>query len=244
MDITRRVHGTYLPVRSMALSRDRHWYPWMKRGVDIAVSLVGLIVLSPLFLLVAIAVKLDSPGPVIFRQQRVRGNQDPSDPHPEKNTFTFLKFRSMCQNADEKAHREYVRQFINGNHKAVNNGNSKAPIYKMTKDKRVTRVGRFLRRTSLDELPQLVNVLRGEMSLVGPRPAMPYEVAQYEDWHRERLSVLPGITGLWQISGRSSLTFKEMAALDIEYAQRCSVGLDLIILAKTAPVVLSIRGAW
>jgi len=242
MDITQRAHGAYIPITTM--TRDRHWYLKIKRGADVIFSLIALLLLSPVLLIIAIAIKLDSPGPAIFRQQRVRGDQDPQDPHPEKRTFTFYKFRSMYEDADQDTHRRYVTQFINGNHKAVNNGNKKAPIYKMTKDKRVTRVGRILRRTSLDELPQLFNVLKGDMSLVGPRPALPYEVAQYQDWHRERLSVTPGITGLWQISGRSRLTFKEMAALDIEYAQRRSLTLDLIILLKTIPTVLSSKGAW
>lgn len=244
MDISQRAHRTYIPIASMTRYKHRQWYPWIKRGFDIVLSLMALIVLSPIFLVISIAIKLDSAGPVIFRQQRVRGSQDPRDPHPERSTFTFCKFRSMYADADQSTHREYATQFINGNHKAVNNGNKKAPIYKMTRDKRVTRVGRILRRTSLDELPQLLNVLRGEMSLVGPRPALPYEVAQYEEWHRERLSVTPGITGLWQVSGRSHLTFKEMAALDTEYAQRCSLGLDLVLLIKTIPAVLSSKGAW
>ncbi|MFH1928122.1 MAG: sugar transferase, partial [Chloroflexota bacterium] len=244
MDISRRVHGAYLPITSMTRCKHRYWCHWVKRGLDIVLSLLALVLLSPVFLIVAIAIKLDSPGPVIFRQQRVRGDQSSQDPHPEKSTFTFYKFRSMCKDADQNIHRKYFTEYMNGNHKAVNNGNKKAPIYKMTRDKRVTRVGRILRRTSLDELPQLLNVLKGNMSLVGPRPALPYEVTQYEEWHRERLSITPGITGLWQISGRSRLTFKEMAALDIEYTQRCSLGLDLIILAKTIPAVLSSKGAW
>jgi len=244
MDISRRAHGAYLPIASMTRCEHRYWCLWVKRGLDIILSLLALMLLSPVFLIVAIAIKLDSPGPVIFRQQRVRGGQSPQDSHPEKSTFTFYKFRSMCKDADQNTHRKYVTEYMNGNHKAVNNGDKKAPIYKMTRDKRVTRVGRVLRRTSLDELPQLFNVLKGDMSLVGPRPALPYEVAQYEEWHRERLSVTPGISGLWQISGRSRLTFKEMAALDIEYAHRRSLGLDLIILVKTIPAVLSSKGAW
>ena len=233
-----------MPITSTDRHDRQHWYRRIKRVSDVALSLIALILLSPLLLIIAIAIKLDSPGPVIFRQQRVRGDQDPQDLHPEKRVFTFYKFRSMRKDADQNTHRKYVTELINGNHKAANNGDKKAPIYKMTRDRRVTRVGRVLRRTSLDELPQLLNVLKGAMSLVGPRPALPYEVAQYQDWHRERLSVTPGITGLWQISGRSQLTFKEMAALDIEYAQRRSLELDLIILVKTMPAVLSSKGAW
>jgi len=212
--------------------------------LDIVLSMIALVVLFPVMLIIAIAIKLDSPGPVIFRQQRVRGNQDPRDPHPADNTFTFYKFRSMYQNADERVHREYATQFINGNNHAINNGRARAPIYKMTRDRRITRVGRFLRRTSLDELPQLFNVLKGDMSLVGPRPALPYEVAQYGEWDRQRLAVTPGITGLWQVSGRSRLTFREMVALDIEYVKRRSLKLDLEILVKTIPAVFSSKGAW
>jgi lipopolysaccharide/colanic/teichoic acid biosynthesis glycosyltransferase len=244
MDIGHTTRGTYVPVAPATRSGNRQWHLWVKRGFDIVVSVVGLILLSPLLLVIAVVIKLDSPGAVIYRQQRVRGDQDPKDPHPETNTFTFYKFRSMYQDADQRTHRQYVTEFINGNHKAVNNGHANAPIYKMTRDKRVTRVGRVLRRTSLDELPQLVNVLKGEMSLVGPRPAVPYEVAQYQEWHRERLAVTPGITGLWQVSGRSRLTFKEMVTLDIEYARNYTLALDLHILLKTIPAVLSSRGAW
>jgi len=219
-------------------------YLRLKRCLDIVLSMIALVLLFPVMLIIAMAIKLDSPGPVIFRQQRVRGNQNPRDPHPADNTFTFYKFRSMYQNADERVHREYATQFINGNNHAINNGRARAPIYKMTRDRRITRVGRFLRRTSLDELPQLFNVLKGDMSLVGPRPALPYEVAQYGEWDRQRLAVTPGITGLWQVSGRSRLTFKEMVALDIEYVKRRSLKLDLEILVKTIPAVFSSKGAW
>ena len=220
------------------------FYLWVKRAIDITFSLIALLVLLPLMLIIAIAIRVDSPGSVIFRQERVRGNQDPQEPHPERNTFTFHKFRSMYQDADERVHQRYAIQFINGNDKAVNNGHALAPIYKMARDRRVTRVGRFLRRTSLDELPQLFDVLRGDMSLVGPRPALPYEVAQFGEWARQRLTVAPGLTGLWQVSGRSRLIFKEMVALDIEYVRHRSLRLDLALLLRTIPAVLSSKGAW
>jgi lipopolysaccharide/colanic/teichoic acid biosynthesis glycosyltransferase len=215
-----------------------------KRCLDVVFSLVALVILVPVLLIIAVAVKLDSRGPVIFRQERVRGDQDPRDPHPERNTFIFCKFRTMYQDADQRIHEQYAIQFINGHNKAVNNGHKRAPIYKMVHDKRITRVGRFLRRTSLDELPQLFNVLKGDMTLVGPRPALPYEVAQFSEWARKRLAVSPGLTGLWQVSGRSSLTFTEMVALDIEYVEHRSLGMDLNLLVRTIPVVFSSKGAW
>jgi lipopolysaccharide/colanic/teichoic acid biosynthesis glycosyltransferase len=215
-----------------------------KRLLDIVLSALALLILSPLFLIIMLAIKLDSPGSVIYTQKRVRGNQDPDEPHPECNMFAFFKFRSMHINADASAHRQYVTQYIKGDLTHVNNGTHKTPIYKMKDDPRITRVGRVLRRTSLDELPQLVNILRGDMSLVGPRPALPYEVEQYDRFHKQRLVPQAGLTGLWQVSGRTSLTFEEMVCLDIAYGQRCSFWLDLEILLKTLPAVFSRRGAW
>jgi len=216
---------------------DQHWYPILKRGLDVVVAAAALIVLMPLFLVIAVAIYLDSPGPVLFRQQRVRGNWRPEMGPPEQRLFTFFKFRSMMPNADPRVHQEHVAEYINGN------GKKQGATYKMRNDRRVTRVGRLLRRTSLDELPQLINVLRGDMSLVGPRPSMPYEVAQYKDGHYDRLTVTPGLTGLWQVSGRSQLTFEEMIRLDREYVRRRSLWLDLWILLKTVPAVVEGGGA-
>lgn len=220
------------------------FYLAVKRLLDIVVSAIALVILSPLFLAIAIAVRIDSPGPAIFRQKRVRGNQDPRHAHPELNLFSFLKFRSMRVDSDSSIHRRYVTQYINGNSHETNNGTKSRPLHKMKDDPRITRVGRFLRRTSLDELPQFYNVLRGDMSLVGPRPALPYEVEQYGCLHRERLIPQAGLTGLWQVSGRTILSFEEMVDLDIKYARRRSLGLDLKILLKTLPTVLSADGAW
>jgi lipopolysaccharide/colanic/teichoic acid biosynthesis glycosyltransferase len=167
---------------------------------------------------------------VLFRQRRVGRDQ---------REFTVLKFRSMAAAADSAPHREYVKELIaRGNEDAPSEGG----LYKLAVDDRVTRVGRFLRKTSLDELPQLWNVLRGEMSLVGPRPVIPYEVEQYPDWYLGRFAVRPGLTGLWQVSGRNERTYEEMVSLDIEYARRQSLGLDVLILFKTMWVVLSGRG--
>jgi lipopolysaccharide/colanic/teichoic acid biosynthesis glycosyltransferase len=203
--------------------------------MDIAGSALILILCAPLLLMIALAIKASSKGPVLFRQQRV-GQYGQS--------FVFLKFRSMHTDNDHSVHREYVTKLIAGEaeHKPFNvNGDG---IYKLTNDARVTRVGKFLRRTSLDELPQLVNVLKGDMSLVGPRPAIPYELAAYQTWHRRRvLEVKPGITGLWQVTGRSSVKFDEMVRLDLRYATSWSPWLDFKILMRTPGAVISGAGA-
>jgi exopolysaccharide biosynthesis polyprenyl glycosylphosphotransferase len=206
----------------------------MKRMIDIAGSLCLLVLLSPVFLLVAMAIKLTSPGPVLFRQKRIGEHG---------KAFTFLKFRSMHVNNDASEHKEYVRQLIAGNaEKQPTNGNG--GIFKLTNDPRITSVGSFLRRTSLDELPQFVNVLRGEMSLVGPRPPVPYELEAYATWHRRRLlEAKPGITGLWQVHGRSRVGFDDMVRLDLRYARECSPLLDLKILLQTPKAVIAGNGA-
>lgn len=202
----------------------------MKRMMDFWGALFGIILLSPIFLLIAMAIKLTSAGPVFFKQQRVGFRGRP---------FTFLKFRSMRANNDNSTHQEYVKQLIQGNHGDINNGTQDDPFYKMRTDSRITPVGKFLRRTSLDELPQLFNVLSGDMSLVGPRPPIPYETEVYQNWHYRRvLDVKPGITGLWQVSGRNRLTFDEMVRLDIQYTRDWSLWLDLKILLKTFRAVV------
>lgn len=214
-----------------------HWvYRCGKRALDIAVSLALLLVCLPVMAVIAVAIKLDSSGPVIFRQNRVKGLARNGAPI----TFDFLKFRSMHHKADSKVHEQFMAAFINGKGSYDAGGTS---VFKLRKDKRVTRVGAFLRKTSLDELPQLFCVLRGDMSLVGPRPAIPYEVAQYKKWHKRRLTVIPGITGLWQVKGRSNVAFDEMVKWDIEYAEDCSLSMDLAILLRTIPAVFSGRGA-
>jgi len=208
----------------------------LKRALDISGSLIAITLLSPLLAVIAAAVKLTSKGPVLFRQERVGQYGIP---------FTFLKFRSMDANTDASLHREYSTQFVRGSaeqHLPEGGGPS---VYKLTRDPRVTNVGRLLRRTSLDELPQFLNVLRGEMSLVGPRPPIAYECACYQPWHRRRLlEVKPGITGLWQVSGRSKLKFDDMVRLDLHYAKAWSLGLDLKILFQTPRAVLSREGAF
>ena len=212
-----------------------------KRLMDIIGSLMLLVLGSPILLMVATAVKLSSKGPILYRQQRIGQYGKP---------FTFLKFRSMYVDNDPSVHRDYVVQLIAGQaqrHPANGNGNGNgngSGVYKLTNDKRITPIGAFLRRTSIDELPQLFNVLKGEMSLVGPRPAIPYEVAAYQTWHRRRvLEVKPGITGLWQVDGRGRVKFDDMVRLDLRYAREWSPWLDLKILLRTPRAVIGGSGA-
>ena len=220
------------------------------RALDIVVSAALLILASPLLLALAIAIRIDSRGPAIFRQERIGRARKP---------FTVNKFRSMQVGSTHETHREFVLTLIKGEpHEHLVSGDERAggadgddraggdaPLfYKMISDPRVTRVGRLLRRSSFDELPQLWNVLRGDMSLVGPRPPIPYEVEHYPAEWLARFAVKPGITGLWQVSGRSTVTVAEMVRLDIEYAQRRTVWLNMWILLRTIPAVLSTRGAW
>jgi len=217
----------------------------IKRGIDILGSATALLLVSPILMLVALAIKVTSPGPILFRQKRIGQYGVP---------FTCLKFRSMYTGNDPRIHMDYVKQFIAGNngHGAVaangksENGNGKhGVVYKITKDPRLTRVGQFLRKTSLDELPQFLNVLRGDMSLVGPRPPIPYELEAYDIWHRRRLlEVKPGITGLWQVTGRSRIAFDDMVRLDLRYATTWSLWLDVKILLRTPQAVFSGEGAY
>jgi lipopolysaccharide/colanic/teichoic acid biosynthesis glycosyltransferase len=208
----------------------------LKRIMDTVGSALALFVFSPLLLLIALVIKLTSKGPVFFRQKRVGqyGQQ-----------FVFLKFRSMYINNDSSEHKAYVKQLIAGSAQSQSaNGNGNG-VYKLTKDSRITRVGSFLRRTSLDELPQFINVLKGEMSLVGPRPAIAYEVEAYDIWHRRRvLEAKPGITGLWQVNGRSRIKFDDMVRLDLRYAKTWSPWMDLKILMRTPVAVVFGDGAY
>lgn len=206
-----------------------------KRIMDVAGSLLFLILFAPIFLIVALAVKLSSPGPVFFRQRRIGQYGQP---------FEFLKFRSMFVNNDASKHKEYVKKLISGSAESQPcNGNGNG-VYKLTADPRITKVGAFLRRTSLDELPQFFHVLQGKMSLVGPRPPLPYEVESYDFWHRRRLlEAKPGITGLWQVNGRSRVKFDEMVRLDLKYARTWSPWMDLKILLRTPGAVVLGEGA-
>jgi lipopolysaccharide/colanic/teichoic acid biosynthesis glycosyltransferase len=211
-------------------------YPAIKRGVDIAVSGALLILLSPLLLAIAIAIKLDSPGPMIYVQRRGGLNG---------RIFDFYKFRSMTNGRDHtREHREFAQAYINGHTPAHQLEETGRPIYKpVSNGHSVTRVGRWLRRTSLDELPQLVNILKGDMSLVGPRPSIDYEVAMYTEQQYQRLVVIPGLTGWAQINGRSSLSFDEIVRFDMEYIAQRSLRRDLAILWATIPMVLKAQDA-
>jgi lipopolysaccharide/colanic/teichoic acid biosynthesis glycosyltransferase len=206
----------------------------IKRSIDIIGSTFALVFLSPVLFIIAIAIKLTSKGPILFKQQRL-GQYG--------TRFTFLKFRSMYYQSDPKIHQNYVKQFISGR-QDLGKPSGRKGIFKMQDDPRITPVGQFLRRTSLDELPQFLNVLKGEMSLVGPRPPIPYEIETYELWHRRRfLEVKPGITGLWQVEGRSRTRFDDMVRLDLKYARTWSPWLDIKILLRTPTAVLRGDGA-
>ena len=199
----------------------------VKRTSDLVIASLALALMSPLWLLIALLIKLDSRGPVFYKQERVG---------MDGRVFLFYKFRSMHVGADDTSHREYQRAYITGKPDS-NLGDDERPVFKLRADERITRVGRILRKTSLDELPQLFNVMRGDMSIVGPRPPIPYEVENYQLWHRKRLDMKPGITGLWQVSGRNRLPFDEMVRMDLYYIENWSLLLDLKIIVQTLPVM-------
>lgn len=206
-------------------------YETTKRAIDLLGAALGLVLTAPLFAVVAVLIKATSRGPVLFRQERVgRGGR----------TFTCLKFRTMHRDADDRVHRQYVTHLLVD---AQPREGGRPGVYKLAEDDRVTRVGRWLRRTSIDELPQLINVLSGDMSLVGPRPMIPWETELLEPWHRLRFCVKPGLTGLWQVSGRSRLDYRSALRLDVEYVQRRSLRLDLQILARTPAAVVDLDQA-
>ena len=217
------------------LDRKRQGYA-LKRIIDVTGAVAGIVLLSPLMLLAALAVGLTSRGPIIFKQTRLGQGGKP---------FTFYKFRSMLTGGDDGVHRAYVADLIDGKpDPRESSGGTGQRLYKLQSDPRITPVGRFIRKTSIDELPQFFNVLKGEMSLVGPRPPIPYEAARYQAWHvRRLLSAKPGITGLWQVEGRSRVSFDEMVRMDLRYIRDCSLDMDLRILAKTVKVVLRCEGA-
>jgi lipopolysaccharide/colanic/teichoic acid biosynthesis glycosyltransferase len=215
---------------SWSLECEREHGRLVKRTCDVIGSIVGLVLFAPIFAILFLIIRFDSPGPAIFRQSRIGlGGR----------MFTCLKFRTMYSDADETVHQLYIQHLWRGE------GLSAEPnaTYKLANDIRVTRFGRWLRRTSLDELPQLINVLRGDMSIVGPRPALPYEIEHYQTWHHERHKVKPGITGLWQVRGRGCLSPNDMLAMDVEYARTWTLWTDMKLIALTIPAVLRARGA-
>lgn len=203
--------------------RDSPGYATGKRVFDLAMGLLVFILVLPIFPLIALMIKLDSPGPVFYRQDRVGRGGRP---------FRFYKFRSMYREADRRLAE------LQGHNE------QEGPVFKMKADPRITPVGQFLRRSSVDEIPQIINVLRGEMSIVGPRPPLPVEVARYQPWHRRRLDVKPGITCLWQIAGRSHIGFDEWMRLDMQYLRTRGLRTDLGIFLKTVPAVMARRGAY
>ena len=208
-----------LPLISLPPARIPRTSLWLKRGLDVAGASVGLLLVSPLFLVIALLIKRDSPGPVLFRQIRLGMNM---------KEFETLKFRSMKVNTDTTAHREFIKQTMTHQASTTESG-----VYKLDRADAVTRLGRWLRKTSLDELPQLINVLRGDMSLVGPRPCLPYETEFFEQHHFERFLVPGGVTGLWQVTARAHSTFGEALDMDVVYARGWSLGLDLRLLCRT-----------
>jgi lipopolysaccharide/colanic/teichoic acid biosynthesis glycosyltransferase len=204
--------------------------PWIghefvKRSIDVVLSLALILILTPMFLVLCLLVWSTSAGPTIFRQQRLGLHKKP---------FVMLKLRTMYVDNDDRIHREYVTKMLSVDNESAVTDNG---IYKLDPDPRITPVGAWLRRTSLDELPQLINVLRGDMSLVGPRPMLPWEVELLNEPYQQRFGVKPGITGLWQVSGRSLLSVRSALELDVEYVLRRSLGRDLVILVRTAPAI-------
>jgi lipopolysaccharide/colanic/teichoic acid biosynthesis glycosyltransferase len=234
---TRQLQGELSATVAIAES-DKRLYLRIKRLMDIVLSSILLMLLSPLLLLVTLLIKLDSSGPVIFRQPRIGKDGDP---------FTMLKFRSMRQDADPLVHQEHMRRLIrggaSGNPGGDKSGDGGEIAGKLPNDARVTMVGKIIRKTSLDELPQFFNILKGEMSLVGPRPSLPYEVEMWKDWHMRRLEVLPGMASLWVVRGRADIPFDDQVRLDIEYIENQSLWLDIKILLQTPWAMLSGRGA-
>ena len=207
-----------------------------KRLMDVVGSVAALLLFSPLFLVIALLIKLTSPGPVIFRQERMGRYGKP---------FTFLKFRSMHVNNNDALHREFIRKLIANKINDDSSSGNDSKVFKIRDDPRIIPIGNFLRKSSLDELPQFLNVLKGEMSLVGPRPPIPYEVADYAPWHRYRIFARkPGITGLWQVKGRSMTTFDDMVRLDLQYSRTWSLWLDIKLLLATPVAVLRGKGAY
>jgi len=224
--VTRRVSVTQLgSIPLLRLWREplQGWQGYLKRTLDVAAALFGIVILGPLWLAIMVLIKIDTRGPIFYRQERLGKGGRP---------FRIFKFRSMVVGADELLPELAGFNEMDG------------PIFKIKEDPRITRVGRWLRRFSLDELPQLINVFLGDMSLVGPRPPLPHEAVKYERWQEKRLTVPQGVTGLWQVSGRNLLTFQEMVRLDIYYIENWSLWLDLKIILKTVPAVVLRRGAF
>jgi len=229
------VHGTADKQKTIRICEARPIRAYrLKRALDIVAASIGLLIAMPFAAVIAVLIRISSPGPVLFRQPRVG---------KDGKIFNFFKFRSMRVGNDDSEHRKYIKLFIEGNEEELAKLQKGRKLYKLTGDERVTLVGKFLRRTSLDEIPQLYNVLRGEMSMVGPRPHLAYEVELYKDWHRRRLCGLPGITGWWQVHGRSRVPFDKAVEMDIWYLEHQSLILDIRIMLRTVTKAIVGRGA-
>lgn len=253
-EVTAKQTGTFLEEQQTLLytegirtARARYYF-LMKRVFDMTISLVILVLISPILVLIALLIRLDSPGKVIFIQERVGAKR-----HVQNGrsvwmlyTFPFYKFRTMRADISHDLHQKYIEAYIKGDESKMSElqpDKKTADSYKLSGDPRITRIGTLLRRLSLDELPQLWNVVKGDMSLVGPRPPISYEVKTYQQQHLMRLGAIPGITGMWQVNGRCETTFEEMFQLDLEYIQNQSIWLDFKILLQTVPAVLTAKGA-
>ncbi len=226
----------YIAPAAYPLRTQARLYEAVKRALDIFIALMVLILFAPLWTLIAVAIRLTSPGSALYRQQHVVGKRG--------REFTVYKFRTMYWDSDDMVHKEAIARFVDGQPLSVmcKNG-AEIPVYKLTHDPRVTPFGRVLRKIGLDEVPQFINVLRGEMSVVGPRPPIYYEYKHYTERHRRRLEVMPGITGLYQVTARSQVTFEDMVELDLEYIKRRSLWLDLKIILMTPWVMITGKGA-
>lgn len=231
--MTQQLVGSLNDATGLKVSYRNRFGLLVKRTIDIVVSLLVFLLGFPFFLAIALLIKVTSPGPVFFKQRRIGENG---------RSFVMYKFRTMREGIDDSVHREFTQNFIKGTNPHSMLDDSGDKIYKLTNDSRVTGVGGFLRKVSLDELPQFINILRGEMAIVGPRPPLPYEYECYEEWHKQRVKVKPGLTGLWQVQGRSSVPFEQMVRLDIHYIENWSLLMDLKIMLWTIPVMLAGTG--
>lgn len=231
---------------SESVSRTTEFYYLSKRAIDIFASIILLLIFSPIMLAISILVKLDSSGPAIFSQKRIGSKRCVINGRVKwkQSEFIFYKFRTMVDRADPSIHHQFIEALINHDEQKIHELNQTSnPLKKLTNDKRITRLGHFLRRSSLDELPQFWNVLLGDMSLIGPRPAIPYEVEMYKPWYFRRFEAKPGLTGWWQVKARNSCDFDEMMGLDIEYIQNQSLWMDIKIMLLTPLAILCKRGA-
>ncbi len=240
--ISSEVLQRFDPLAVSPLARDRTYYYFCKRALDVTLAAVALVILLPLMAFIAMLIVMDSPGSIIYVQRRIGARRWTHGGYSywKQHTFNFYKFRTMVCSADPSVHQAFVTAFIKGR---MESSTPNGAEYKLTRDPRVTRIGRILRKTSLDELPQFINVLKGDMSLVGPRPALTYEVELYQECHKCRFQTYSGLTGWWQVKGRSRVSFEEMCRLDSYYIEHASLALDLKILLLTPWAIVSGNGA-